>query len=210
MPQSPADTYRDAASHAARSEHTINTAQPGQSDEANVNISISTRWYIIATFDSESEYNDFKESHAQGFRSGKDRKWEVGCVLVASLDRWTCTDLDCFAICRYKEYKCKRCCDPSDATVDYAGKRSYSAVQPKCGFHYRSGIWAKSGTKPKGPRGRSLSGTSGTGKQNKYEPRGAKIMLYRRRAEGTTGCHALINPEFVMFGVLPSHPTDSC
>ena len=172
MPESPAGTNRDAASHAARSEFTTNPAQPGQTEDANVGSSISTSWLLIATFDSEAEYEDYKKSHAEGLRSGRDRRWEVGCVLVASLGRWTCTDLDCFAICRYKEYKCKRCCDPSDATVDGAGKKNYSAVQPKCGIRYRSGKWKKSGTKPKGRRGRSLSGTSGTGKQNKYEPRG--------------------------------------
>lgn len=210
MLESPAGTNLDAASHAARSEFTANPAQPGQTEDANVGSSISTSWLLISTFDSEAEYEDYKKSHAEGLQSGRDRRCEGGCVLLASLGGWTCTDFDCFTICRWKEYKCKRCCDPSDAKVDGAGKKNYSRVQPKCGIYYRSGIWNKSGTKSTGCRGRSLSGTSGTREQNTYEPSDGQIRLYRRRLEGATGCHVLLNPDFVMFGVLPSRGTDSC
>ena len=211
MPESPARTNQCAASQAAGSEFTTRSAQPGQTEDANVGSSISTTWVLIGTFDSDAQYENYKKSHAEGLCSGRDRRCEVGgCVVLASLGGWTCTDFDCFAICRWKEYKCKRCCDPSDAKVDGAGKKIYSKVVPKCGIYYRSGIWTKSGTKPTGCRGRSLSGTSGTREQNTYEPSDGQIRLYRRRLEGATGCRVLLNPDFVMFGVLPSHGTDSC
>ena len=211
MPESPAGTNRGAASHAARSEFTTNPAQPGQTEDANVGSSISTSWVLIATFDSDAQYENYKKSHAEGFYSGRDRRCEAGgCVLLASLGGWTCTDFDCFAICRWKYYKCKRCCDPSEAKVDSKGKKDYSKVVPKCGIVYRSGRWTKSGTKAKGCRGGSLSGTSGTQEQNTYETRDGKIRLYRRRLAGSSGCHVSLNPDFVMFGVLPSHGTDSC
>ena len=90
-----------------------------------------------------------------------------------------------------------------------AGKLNYSAMLPKCGTHYRSGRWVKTGTKPKEARGSALSASSGTEMQNVYEAEGGKIHLYRKLAKGTTGLHVSINPECVMFGVLPSHPTDS-
>ena len=83
MPQSPANTNRDASA-AAGSEYTANTAHPGQPDEAGVDNS-STKWELIATFDSMSDYEQYKKSHSEGFRSGKNRKGDSGCVLSLRL-----------------------------------------------------------------------------------------------------------------------------
>ena len=212
MPESPARTNQRAASQAAGSEFTTRSAQPGQTEDANVGSSISdTVWELLCEFDTEEAYEKYKQDHAEGFSAGRDRRCELGgCVLLAWLGGWTCTDFDCFATCRWKYYKCKRCCDPSQAKVDGNGKKDYLTVVPSCVIIYKSGSWTKCGTKDKGPRGRSLSGTSGTAEQNDYETSDGKVRLFRRRLPNASGCHVSLNPDFVMFGVLPSHGTDSC
>ena len=202
--------FAHTSSPGAANGTSAHTSSPGPANGTSMDADhasgISEGWHDIGTFESEEALKTYMDSHPQGFRAGKDSRAQNGCVLLASP---TSTDLHCFALCRYRVYMCKRCCDSSDAKQDpVTGRKNYGSVFPKCGLFYRVGVYCKAGSGSATGRGRALSSSSVTGpQQNIYEYVGGEIVLQRRRARGSTGVHVCINPTEEMYGVNTAHFT---
>ena len=187
----------------ASSPGAANGSSAGSMD-ANHASAISESWHQVASFATQEELKNYMDSHLTGFRTRKDTRSANGCVLLASP---TSTDLQCLALCRYRGWKCKRCCIPQNVKRNSEGKRNYGSVKPSCGIFYRDGLHARVGLGSATGRGRALSGSSVTGpQQNIYEYVG-EIVLQRRRARGSTGVHECINPTEEMYGVNTPHFT---
>jgi hypothetical protein len=189
------------------------TSSPGAANDssagsmdANHASGISESWHQVASFATAEELKNYMDAHPTGFRTGKDTRAANGCVLLASP---TSTELQCLALCRFRGWKCKRCCDPQDVKQNpKTGKRDYGSVIPRCGITYRDGVHAKVGLGSATGHGRALSSSSVTGPQhNIYEYVGGEIVLQRRRVKGSTGIHVCINPTQEMFGVNTPHFT---
>jgi hypothetical protein len=59
--------------------------------------------------------------------------------------------------CRFRGWKCERCCDSQDAKQDpKTGRKNYNSVIPKGGIYYRDGRHAKVGALGGGDRDRAV------------------------------------------------------
>ena len=131
----PEPNANDSAGFAGTSSPGAGKGNSAGSMDANHASDISESWHQLSVFTTAEELKDFMDSHPTGFRTGKDTKAQNGCVLLASP---TTTDLQCLDLCRFRGWKCKRCCDPQDGKQDpKTGRKNYNSVIPKCGINYR-------------------------------------------------------------------------